>query len=75
MMGSLIPTKMIGTLLRACCNALAAVEEEALAAPAQHQARRSPPSRRHRPGGAEEGDLEIHATIVGASLAPVARRL
>ena len=41
-------------------GAFAAIEEESLAAPPQHQARRSPTRCRHRPRGAEKGDLEIH---------------
>ena len=42
-----------------------AVEEESVAATAYEQSRGSPLRGRHRPGRAEEDEVEIHAPILG----------
>ena len=42
-------------------RALRAVEEQALSAATQQQRRRRPLCGRHRPGGSEKDEVEIHA--------------
>ena len=42
-------------------RALGAVEEQALAAAAQQQRGRRPLCGRHRPGGSEKDEVEVHA--------------
>ena len=49
-------------------RALAAVEEQALAAAPHERGRRSAARGRHRAGGAEKDDVEIHAASLGALL-------
>jgi len=46
-------------------RAFAAVEQEPLAAPAHEQRRRRPLRGRHRAGGPEEDQVEVHDPIVG----------
>ena len=50
-------------------RALAAVEQEPLAAAAHEERRRRPLRGRHRAGGAEEDDVEVHGPIVRVDLA------
>ena len=55
-------------------RALAAVDQQPLAAPAHERRRRPAPSGRHRAGGAEEDDIEIHAASLGVPAAARAGR-
>src|SRR5207244_6323935 len=55
-------------------RALAAVEQEALAAAAQEQRGRGAVSRRHRPGRAEEREVEVHSASIVVPVVSSTRR-
>ena len=50
-----------GRALHLALSALAAVDEDAIAAGPDEQARRRPPSRGHGATGAEKDNVEVHA--------------